>query len=128
MPMTKSEESLAHLRAWWFRRQGLTLHTSAKTVADCLRQTGWLATVGSTGVYFSMRARLPGISRETIDRAVMDGVDVIEIPGAHAAGSTRQANCVLPHVEDEDSTVRMLAGESGLFVADDNVRARQAIT
>ena len=31
-----------------------------------------------------MRARLPGISRETIDRAAMDGVDVIEVPGAHA--------------------------------------------
>jgi winged helix DNA-binding protein len=84
MPMPKSEERLAHLRAWWFRRQGLTAHTSAKTVADCLRQTGWLATVGSTGVYLSMRARLPGISRETIDRAAMDGVDVIEVPGAHA--------------------------------------------
>jgi winged helix DNA-binding protein len=84
MPMTKREEGLAHLRAWWFQRQGLTLHTSAKTVADCLRQTGWLATVGSTGAYLSVRARLPGISRETIDRAAMDGVDVIEVPGAHA--------------------------------------------
>jgi hypothetical protein len=43
-----------------------------------------LATAGSTGVYLSMRARLPGISREAIDRAAMDGVDVIEVPGAHA--------------------------------------------
>jgi hypothetical protein len=84
MPMTKSEERLAHLRAWWFRRQGLTLHRSVKTVADCLRQTGWLATAGSTAVYLSMRARLPDVSRETIDRAAIDGVDVIEIPGAHA--------------------------------------------
>jgi Winged helix DNA-binding domain len=82
MPMTKN--GLAHLRAWWFRRQGLTLRTSAKTVAGCLRRSGWLATVGSTGVYLSMRARLPGISRESIDRAAMDGVDVIEVPGAHA--------------------------------------------
>lgn len=40
--------------------------------------------MGSTGVYLSMRARLPRISRETIDRAAMDGVDVIEVPGAHA--------------------------------------------
>ena len=84
MSMTRSEERLAYLRAWWFRRQGLTLHTSAKAVADCLRQTGWLATVGSTGVYLSMRARLPGISRETIDRAAMDGVEIVEVPGAHA--------------------------------------------
>jgi hypothetical protein len=82
--VTKTEEGLARLRAWWFRRQGLTPRTPPKTVVDCLRQAGWLATAGSTGVYLSMRARLPGISREGIDRAAMDGVDVIEVPGAHA--------------------------------------------
>src|SRR5258705_524328 len=84
MSSVHDAERLAHLRAWWFRRQGLTRHTSVKTVADCLRQTGWLATVGSTGVYLSMRARLPDVSRDAIDRAAMDGVDVIEVPGAHA--------------------------------------------
>jgi hypothetical protein len=31
-----------------------------------------------------MRARLPGSTRETVDRAAIDGVDVIEVPGAHA--------------------------------------------
>jgi len=53
-------------------------------VVDCLRQAGWLTTAGSTGVYLSVRARLPGVSRETIDRAALDGVDVVEVPGAHA--------------------------------------------
>ncbi len=31
-----------------------------------------------------MRARLPGMTRETIDRAAIEGVDVIDVPGAHA--------------------------------------------
>jgi hypothetical protein len=31
-----------------------------------------------------MRARRPGITREAIDRAAIDGVDVLEVPGAHA--------------------------------------------
>jgi hypothetical protein len=35
-------------------------------------------------VYLSLRARLPGVSRAAIDRAAVDGVDVIEVPGAHA--------------------------------------------
>jgi hypothetical protein len=43
-----------------------------------------LPTAGSTGIYLSMRARLPGISRDAIDRAAIDGVDVVEVPGAHA--------------------------------------------
>jgi len=56
---------LARLRAWWFRRQGLTPRTSPERVVDCLRQAGWLATAGSTGLYLSMRARMPRISRRT---------------------------------------------------------------
>ena len=78
------ESGLAHLRTWWFRRQGLSRRKAPATVVDSLRQAGWLATAGSTGVYLSMRARLPGVSRDTIDRAAIDGVDVIEVPGAHA--------------------------------------------
>jgi hypothetical protein len=43
-----------------------------------------LTTAGSTGVYLSLRARLPRIPRETIDRAAIDGIDAVEVPGAHA--------------------------------------------
>jgi hypothetical protein len=53
-------------------------------VADALRRTGWLTTSGSTNVYLSLRARMPGVSREAIDRAALDGIDVVEVPGAHA--------------------------------------------
>ena len=77
-------DSLARLRAWWLRRQGLTPATAPKTIEACVRQAGWLPTSGSTGVYLSIRARMPGASREAIDRAAIDDVSVVEVPGAHA--------------------------------------------
>jgi hypothetical protein len=72
------------LRAWWLHRQGLTPATAPTTIAACVRQTGWMVTAGSTGVYLSIRARMRGVSREAIDRAVLDGTTVMEVPGAHA--------------------------------------------
>jgi hypothetical protein len=75
---------IAAVRAWWFRRQGLASRNVPKGVGECLRQAGWLPTAGSTGVYLSIRARLPGVTRETIDRAAINGVEVVEVPGAHA--------------------------------------------
>jgi len=80
-------DPLARLRAWWLRRQGLTPATAPKTIEACVRQVGWLPTSGSTGVYLSIRARMPGASREAIDRAAIDGVSLIEVPGAHARPS-----------------------------------------
>jgi hypothetical protein len=72
------------VRAWWFAQQGLSPRGAPKTVGDCLRLTGWVPTAGSTGVYLSMRARMPGVSRDAVDRAAVDGVDAVEVPGAHA--------------------------------------------
>jgi len=80
-------DPLARLRAWWLRRQGLTPATAPKTIEACVRQAGWLPTSGSTGVYLSIRARMPGASREAIDRAAIDGVSLIDVPGAHARPS-----------------------------------------
>lgn len=81
---TKTEDGLARLRPWWFRRQGLSARNAPKSILEGVRRAGWLATAGSTGVYLSLRARLPGMTRETIDRAAIDGADIIEVPGAHA--------------------------------------------
>ncbi len=72
------------LRAWWLNRQGLSTRSSPKTIEACVRQSGWMVTAGSAGVYLSIRARMPGVSREAVDRAVLDGLEVLEIPGAHA--------------------------------------------
>jgi hypothetical protein len=56
-------------RAWWFDRHGLNATKGPKTIRDCLRRAGWLPTPGSTGVYLSIRARMPRVSRAAIDRA-----------------------------------------------------------
>src|SRR5436190_17151681 len=77
-------DPLARIRAWWLRRQGLTPSNAPKTIEACVRQAGWLPTAGSTGVYLSIRARMPGASREAIDRAAIDGVPLVDVPGAHA--------------------------------------------
>ena len=77
-------DPLARLRAWWLRRQGLTPSSAPKTIEACVRQAGWLPTQGATGVYLSIRARMPDVSRDAIDRAAIDSVPLVDVPGAHA--------------------------------------------
>jgi hypothetical protein len=86
--------SLARVRTWWLRRQGLTPDTAPRTIEACVRQVGWLATYGAPGVYLSLRARMPGASRDGVDRAAIDGVPLIEVPGGHARPSV-----VVPRAE-----------------------------
>jgi len=74
-------DEIARLRAWWLRRQGLTPATAPTTIERCVQDAGWLPTF--TGIYLSIRARMPGVSREAIDRAAMDRVSLVEVPGAH---------------------------------------------
>jgi hypothetical protein len=79
--------SLERVRAWWLRLQGLTPDAAPRTIEACVRQVGWLATYGAPGVYLSLRARMPRISRDAVDRAAIDGVPLIEVPGGHARPS-----------------------------------------
>jgi hypothetical protein len=81
MRMPRPDADLSRLRFWWLSRQGLTSATAPKTIEACVRQAGWLPTF--TGIYLSIRARMPGVSREAIDRAAMDRVSLVEVPGAH---------------------------------------------
>jgi hypothetical protein len=78
------DETLRHLRRWWLRRQGLTVATRPKSFDACVRTAGWLQTSGSPNLYLSIRARTPGVSRDVIDRAIVDGTTVVEVPGGHA--------------------------------------------
>jgi hypothetical protein len=80
MPRSPTDQ-ISRLRTWWLHRQGLTPPTAPKTIEQCVRQAGWLPTF--TGIYLSIRARMPGVSREAIDRAAMDRVSLVEVPGAH---------------------------------------------
>jgi len=74
-------DSLAALRGWWATRQGLASAGAPKTIAAAVRQAGWFSTSGAPTAYLSIRARLPGTSRAEIDRAAMDGVQMVEVPG-----------------------------------------------
>ncbi len=74
-------DSLAQLRGWWASRQGLTPRSAPKTIQACIKQVGWLSTSGAPTAYLSIRARMPGAARADIDRAAMDGVQMIEVPG-----------------------------------------------
>lgn len=80
----RSDRERARLRSWWLRRQCLTSETRPRTIEACVRQTGWLPTAGGPGAYLSVRARMPGVSRDAIDRAAIDGKPLVEVPGAHA--------------------------------------------
>ena len=84
MAKARDDETLRHLRRWWLRRQGLTAATRPKSFDACVRTAGWLQTSGSPNLYLSIRARTPGVSRDTMDRAIVDGTTVVEVPGGHA--------------------------------------------
>lgn len=79
-----ADRDRTRLRSWWQRRQGLAPDARPRTIDACIRQTGWLTTAGGPGVYLSVRARMPGVSRDAIDRAAVDGSPLIEVPGPHA--------------------------------------------
>jgi hypothetical protein len=87
-----ASDQIARVRSWWLHRQGLTPRTAPKALEQCVRQAGWLPTF--TGVYLSIRARMPGVSRDAIDRAAMDRVSLIEVPGAHGRPAV-----LVPHDE-----------------------------
>jgi hypothetical protein len=78
---------LPRVRAWWLRRQGLTSVTAPRTLSACLQRIGWLPTAGSACTYLSIRARMRGVSREAIDRAVIDATSIAEAPGGQARGA-----------------------------------------
>lgn len=82
--MARATDALARVRAWWLRRQGLTGATRPKNLDACLRTAGWVQTSGSPNIYLSVRARTPGVSRDAVDRAIVDGTSVCEVPGGHA--------------------------------------------
>jgi hypothetical protein len=53
----------------WLRGQGLA-GRRLRSVSEVLRTTGWMHTAGSAGPYLSLRARISGMSREEMDRAI----------------------------------------------------------
>ena len=71
--------TLEQARTYWAMRQGLSTPFKGG-IADVLRAAGWIYSAGSTLPYLAFRARLPGIDRVTIDRAIFDAESVLEVP------------------------------------------------
>jgi hypothetical protein len=84
--MNMSNTLLTRPRTWWLTRQRLA-GPAPRTIADCARACGWLPNGGGAGVYLSIRARMPRVTRDAIDRAIVDATPLMEVPGGHARGS-----------------------------------------
>lgn len=61
--------SLEQARAFWHRRQGLA-EPGKGSIEETLAGTGWPRTLGGVDVYLSVRARIPGLKRQELDKAV----------------------------------------------------------
>jgi hypothetical protein len=93
-PRDSAAAARAGLRAWWLTRQQLAPATRPRTVDECVRQIGWIPTAGGANVYLTVRARIPGVSRDAVDRAAIDGNPLVEVPGPHA-----RPPVLVPHEE-----------------------------
>jgi hypothetical protein len=60
---------LSRARAHWHQRQGLAAPVAGALEA-VVTATGWPRTLGGVEVYIALRARVPGLRRQTVDEAV----------------------------------------------------------
>ena len=70
----------AHVRAWWWHRQGLDGSLVGATPAEVLTRTGWARSVGGANPYLSLHARA-GTGRADVDAAVA-AAEICELPSA----------------------------------------------
>lgn len=70
----------AHLRAWWWHRQGLDGSLSGASPAEVLARTGWARSVGGANPYLTLHARA-GTTRAEADAAVA-ATEICELPSA----------------------------------------------
>jgi Winged helix DNA-binding domain len=69
-----------NLRAFSWRRQGLSGTLARATPAEVLARTGWSRSVGGANPYLALRARA-GLGRAAVDAAVAAG-EICELPAA----------------------------------------------
>lgn len=63
----------------WFERQLLPPRHGV-SIADVVDKAGWIPSAGGTGPYLAIRARIPGISRQQVDDAVFERMEILELP------------------------------------------------
>jgi hypothetical protein len=68
-PATALRIDLARARAHWLEKQGLGAPIGGAP-EEVVAATGWPRTLGGADVYLAVKARVPGLSRKTLDEAV----------------------------------------------------------
>ena len=75
-------------------------------IADVVRSIGWIHSAGGTGPYLSLKARIPSLTRQQIDRAVYRDFDLVEII------AVRESAMLVPR---EDVAVALAAGRRSML-------------
>jgi Winged helix DNA-binding domain len=84
----------------WLERQLLPSRPGI-SIADVVTNAGWIPSAGGTGPYLAIRARIPGITRQDIDDAVFERMEIIELP------SVRDTAFLVPRA---DAGIALAAG------------------
>jgi hypothetical protein len=63
----------------WFERQ-LLPPRHATSIADVVTHAGWIPSAGGTGPYLAIRARIPDATRQDVDDAVFERMEIMELP------------------------------------------------
>jgi hypothetical protein len=84
----------------WFERQLLPPRRDI-SITDVVANAGWIPSAGGTGPYLAIRARIPNVTRQDVDDAVFERMEVLELP------SVRDTAFVVPR---EDAGLALAAG------------------
>src|SRR3954453_15622300 len=63
----------------WLERQLLPTRPDL-SIAGVVDGAGWIPSAGGTGPYLAIRARIPAATRQDVDDAVFDRMEILELP------------------------------------------------
>jgi hypothetical protein len=84
----------------WFERQLLPPRHGI-SIAEVVDKAGWIPSAGGTGPYLSIRARIPNATRQDVDDAIFDRMELLELP------SVRDTAFLVPRA---DAGIALAAG------------------
>lgn len=84
----------------WFERQLLPPRPGV-SIADVVTRGGWIPSAGGTGPYLAIRARILNVTRQDVDDAVFERMDLLELP------SVRDTAFLIPR---SDAGIALAAG------------------
>jgi hypothetical protein len=84
----------------WFERQLLPSRHGV-SIADVVAKAGWIPSAGGTGPYLAIRARVPNATRQDVDDALFERMEILELP------SVRDTAFLVPRA---DAGIALAAG------------------